>query len=782
MIKFKSILLFCLLFVVADSFAQDPPKAPKEKKDKYLDLSFSMKSGFYDGPISVEISSPGAEIYYTLDGNEPNIYADKYRSVLELEKTTVLRVLAVRKADKKKSKLKTRTYFIGEPSSTFPVLSIAIPPEELFDPVDGLFMEGNTADSTWKKQDANFWSRSETDINFEFFESDGKSEFNSRTGFRLFGGMSRLFPQKSMVIVTRDKLGKKRISHKIFGKGAPKKYKFLVLRNSGSDFGRSHFRDGLMTSLLEDWDIERQHYRPSHVYINGKYWGIYNIREKINRYFVNSYHNIDKDSIDLIEHRISLKRGSKKHYLKMLDYIDKNDLKDPENYNKLHQYMEVDNFMDYQIAQIFFDNKDAGGNIKFWRPQTPTGRWRWIIYDTDWGMGLHDAKAYKQNSLLFHTEADGPSWPNPPWSTFILRNLLKNNQFKAKFVNRFADRLNTSFESQVVTDKIYEFKDHLIPELDRHLDRWNLSEKNFKAHVNRMLKFANKRPDYMRLHLQSFFKAGELVDVNIEAVPGGKVVLNNNVHIENQVFDGKYFQRYPIHVNAIPNFGYRFSHWIFDGKEIDTHDFDLALKSKKEVSLKAVFEKSEHVLAGKIIINEVSCNNSETGDWVEIYNASEEVVNLADWYFSDNKKYFKIPYFFMKPDSYVVLCEDSTVFKKTHTEVRNIVGNFGFGLNKRSETLGLYSDMGASIDSFSYVVPPMDTFFTLGLLLPHLNNSDSENWEVNIGPGSPDNPNPFYLESRIKSEQELWIRIGIGLGIFLIALFILKMRSKLQSA
>ena len=181
-----------------------------------------------------------------------------------------------------------------------------------------------------------------------------------------------------------------------------------------------------MTSLVEDWDLEIQDSRPSHVYINGKYWGIYNIREKVNRFFLQEHTDVDIDSLDLMEHRMSLKRGNAIHYQKMLKFMRENDLSDPANYAYLNSLMEVNNFMDYKIAQIFFDNQDAGGNIKFWRPQTPSGKWRWILYDTDWGFGLHNDKAYKNNSLAFHTKEGGPAWPNPEWSTFILRKLFKN--------------------------------------------------------------------------------------------------------------------------------------------------------------------------------------------------------------------------------------------------------------------------------------------------------------------------------------------------------------------
>ncbi|MDV7398998.1 CotH kinase family protein, partial [Arthrospira platensis SPKY1] len=110
--------------------------------------------------------------------------------------------------------------------------------------------------------------------------------------------------------------------------------------------------------------------------------------------------------------------------------------------------------MHYQIAEIFFDNQDAGGNIRYWKAKSADAKWRWILYDTDWGFGLHEASAYANNSLAFHTAANGPAWPNPPWSTFILRKLLENYDYQRAFVNRFADLLNTNFSSFAVEQQI----------------------------------------------------------------------------------------------------------------------------------------------------------------------------------------------------------------------------------------------------------------------------------------------------------------------------------------
>ncbi|MEM9916492.1 MAG: CotH kinase family protein [Bacteroidota bacterium] len=777
-------LLVLLLLNFIDANAQSGQSNLLKVQDKNKPirpiLEFFPEGGFYDEALEVELFAPGCDIYYTTDGSKPGRTKTKYRKPIKVRKTLVIRAVAYR--GKIKSKLGGFTYFIDEPESTFPIVSLGVNPETLFDPERGLYMKGpNAVDSLWTKDGANFWSRKEVRIHTEIYENGNDRVFSSGTGLRLFGGISRLFPQKSMTIVARDRYGKKRIRHPVFGEDGLKKFKFLVFRNSGSDWGKSHFRDGLMTSLVEDWDIEKQDFRPSQLYINGKYWGIYNIREKVNRYFIEGHQDIDNDSIDLIEHRMTLKRGSRGHYVKMLRYIKKHSMRNPAHYQYICSQMEVENFMDHQIAQIYFDNQDAGGNIKFWRPQKPNGRWRWILYDTDFGFGLHNPTAYTNNSLAFHTKPDGPDWPNPPWSTFLLRNLLGNSEFQRMFVNRFADRINTSFAPENVMQKIDAHYEKLLPEIPRHLKRWRLKKKRWEKHVNILRKFARLRPDHMRMHLMERFKTGDAVELSMICTNGGKILLNNNLQVEGgTVFRGKYFENYPIHLKAQPQFGYRFSHWEGLPFEEAPRDLSVKLEKDKPLKLKAVFERYIHPLAEKLIINEVSANNKKSGDWIELYNSTKETISLNNWVFTDGKNEFRIPDVSITGKSYLVLCEDSTSFYQQHPEWIKVAGNFTFGLNKRRESLGLYTDKGASVDSTSYVLAPMDSTFVWSHLLPHLDNGDRENWEVRLGIGTPGGPNPYYLESHIKAEQEMWVRIGVSIGVLLCCFLVFQLKKRRQ--
>ncbi len=773
--KKTNIILFFLFFYTFSLHAFT------KEKHSGIEPVFSVENNFFNKKITVRLLAPtkGEKIYFTTDGSTPRpIRSQLYKGAITIHRTTVLKAIGISRS--KTSKVVTHTYFIREPESDFLTVSLSLSPDKLFDPERGLFVSGKKADETnWAKPGANFWSKREIPVNTEIFDTTGQCVFNSQTGFRLFGGVSRLFPQKSMVIVTRKRYGKKKIKYPIFGEKGVKEFKFLVLRNSGSDFGKSQFRDAFMTTLGGEIGLDKQDFRPAHVYINGKYWGIYNIREKINTAYLKSHHQVEKDSIDLIEHRMTLKKGSLKEYVKMLDFIENHDLSITTNLEHLNDLMDIDNFLNYEIAQIYFDNEDAGGNIKFWRSQRPGSRWRWILYDTDWGFGMHHAKAYRNNSLEFHTKPDGPNWPNPPWSTFILRNLLKNKDFEKKFVNRFADLLNSSFKGKKVARQIDTLYRTYLPEMPRQFKRWHLSSKTWERQVAIMKDFALKRPRYVRKHLSKKFKAGKLRKIYIDASTGGKIVINDFLPVQ-KYFSGIYFQHIPITVKAVPQRGYRLSHW--EGIEMDEATTELTLLlPEKPLHLKAVFEKYEHPMKNLVMINEIAANNKLSGDWVELYNYSNETVNLNGWEFRDNKHIFTFPEVSIPPKDYLVLCQDKHKFQRQFHDAYNVVSGLSFGINKRKEVLMLNSAKGAFIDSFSYDLPPVDSTFTLNLLLPSLDNSEIENWEIIEGTGSPNFANAYYVQSTLQKKRELWMQIGGAIALFLIglSLLILKTRGKL---
>jgi hypothetical protein len=747
---------------------------PLQAQDTLL-LEASPEAGFYITGLGVELSCnrPRASIYYTLNGSTPTETSKRYNGVILLDSTRVLRAVAY--LNGKKSAVMTHTYLIGEDSTTFPVLSVSIEPPFLFDPVRGVFKRGPKASNRFPFKGANYYSRKEFPCYVEIFETDQARVFHSPLGFKMFGGMSRIFPQKSFSLyASKSRYGQKYIRHQLFPEKEQKKYKRLILRNSGSDFGETHFRDALITSLGRDMGLEVQAYRPSVVFINGDYWGIYNMREKLTRHYIVENFGYDKDSINLIEHRKSTNAGSRKSYDAMRTFMRNNNLASTENFNKVDSMMDVENFMEYEIIQIYIDNQDAGGNIKFWQPQVQGGKWRWILYDTDFGLGHYGRYGYKNNSLEFHTRPDGPAWPNPPWSTLNLRALLQNKKFQQRFVSRFLDRINYTFDSTYILPRMDSMIAVIKPELPRHFERWDLTEKRWQKEVDRMREFVRLRPAYMRQFLQAKFPfVGEEIVLDVAIDSNGRVLINETIPVASN-FTGIYFKNLPVVLEAKPYFGRLFSHWEVDSERQDGKRLVLPF-SKARHRVKAIFTTGEHPAAQQFILNEISFGDTASGDWLEFYNHSDQPLDLTNWVVSSGKKSerFVFPPITLAPKEYLVLCKNEKRFAKAFPTCDYYIGGLPFGLNSKKDRVLIYDALGNPVDSVSYTIDSATSQAkTIVLGDFELDNTLINNWSFSERSGSPASINPEYIERR---EAKRWNRFldYVKIGGVTTAIFIL---------
>ncbi|MCH2043762.1 MAG: CotH kinase family protein [Saprospiraceae bacterium] len=767
----KSLFIFLLLNLcsLASIWGQDT-------LSKRIKINMQPESGFYKNSVTVEVKSTqkGARLYYTTNGATPSSASRSYRGSLTFDTTTVLKVASY--LNGKRTKIETNTYFIGEDSIGLPVMSLSITPAYLFDPVKGVFKRGPNASSKFPHKGANYYSRREFAAHIEFFDDEKKLGYENNVGFKVFGGMSRIFPQKSFSVATRKKLyGDKRMKYKIFPDKKLKKYKHIVFRNSGSDFGGTHFRDALITSLGEEMGLEVQGYRPCVTFINGEYWGIYNLREKLNKHYIEGNFGYDKDSIDLLEHSGHANAGTSQHYKRMRKYMKDHDLSIQAHFDSVAKLMDVNNFMEYQIIEIFINNEDAGGNIKFWRPH-PDGKWRWILFDTDFGLGHYGGlKAYKFNSMAFHTRPNGPKWPNPPWSTFNLRMLLKNKGFRTAFISRFLDRMNSTLSGEYINKRI----DHMIGgienDLPRHMKRWDLDTKSWERKVGRMRDFANERGAYIRKYIREMYPyVGDEVKLEVRKTEGGKVYINDLIELKDSIFNGVYFTEIPVKIKAQPYFGYQFSHWEDSQLQIKERACQVRFTDTLQI-LKAVFVKGEHPAVKKVIINEISCKDTLSGDWVELYNSTAEMIQLKDWIMKDKAgNTFVFPEVSIEGGAYLVVCQDEKRFKQVFAQVPNVIGDFKFGLSAKKENIELYDSTFLPVDSVSYKIPKQmrKKKFVLGLIDYKLDNSNFGNWKINEKKGSPGSVNPAFVKKEKKEQMSNlmeWVKIGgIALGSLLL--------------
>ncbi|MCI0494703.1 CotH kinase family protein [candidate division KSB1 bacterium] len=553
---------------------------------------FSHAGGFYSQGflLSLAPSSPQASIYYSLDGSLPTTLSNLYQSPIPIGKTTVVRAREML-SHSLPGTIITHTYFINE-KITLPVVSLTTDPPNLWDPDSGIYVLGTSYDPNQPNWGANFWEDWERPVHVEFFELDGRQAFKLDAGMKIYGAWSRAYPQKSVAIFARGRYGAGEINYQIFPDKPITKFESFILRNSGNDWYYTLFRDAMMQSLISETDVDIQAYRPAVVFLNGAYWGIHNIREKINEHYIAANHKVDPDNIDLLENNSRAIHGDATHYQAMLNYISTQNMQLPATLDAIKTMIAVDNFMDYEIAQIYFDNTDwPGNNVKFWRPRTADGRWKWIMFDTDFGFGLYNPNNYKNNSLAFATEPNGPDWPNPPWSTFLLRKLLEHPQFKIDFLNRFADHLNATFLPNRVNQRIDELKAKLEPEIQRHQRKWTGAISNWQQNTGVLKQFANNRGVYLKAYLIAKFQLKGTARITLNVVPqeGGQIKLNS---LAPSLFpwQGDYFKELPIHVAAIPTDGFHFVGWSDSSFERNT---TITLIPSKDLVIEAKFKKTE---------------------------------------------------------------------------------------------------------------------------------------------------------------------------------------------
>lgn len=611
-------------------------------------LQFSIPEGYYTNSIAVGITSSDIDVVirYTLDGSEPTEESPLYTVPLNftnlsnvpnffsliptnninpgppyyegwepplgnVNKINVLRAKAFNPNTPNAPSFNA-TYIIdplGANRYRLPVMSLTSDFEHLFDNQTGIYVEGDSG---------NFWQDWERPGNFTYFNKNGLLAFNENAGYQIHGNFSRSRPRKSLRMIFRNNYGKSWLDYPIFENKATEKYKQLILRNAGNDWGNSLIRDGISQILAKNFNLEVQYFQPLILFINGEYWGIHNLRDRYNASYFEAKYGILEDEFTSLENNMTMKDGNPNglsHYQGLYSFIQNNSLSVPSNYLNVVQKMDISSFIDFQLAHIYTKNTDwPGNNAMYWRffrsdfdssAGVRDGRWRWMIYDLDFAFDLdlnyvpHLNAGPAHNTLAFALEPNGPQWPNPSWSTLMLRKLIENDTFKIQFVNRYCDLLNTVYKPEFVISTIDSISNLLLPEMQEHINRWRSPEsvESWMSQIEDIKTFAQDRAGYQFQHLQSIFELGNkytlTVDVNDEVQ--GFVKLNsiplktetNGIYAPVFPWQGSYLQGVPIRLIALPKQGFTFSHWT---GAITGTDPEIVLYPNEAINVKAHFK------------------------------------------------------------------------------------------------------------------------------------------------------------------------------------------------
>ncbi|MCS4436937.1 CotH kinase family protein, partial [Aquiflexum gelatinilyticum] len=599
---------------------------------------FSVPPGFYQSNIELNLTHPDpqAVIRYTLDGSEPTESSPVWSgaqtitdrssepNVISLiptnfitgargwtppsetiKKATVIRAKAF-KTNGSESPIKTATYFVLPGHSyTLPVVSVVTNPANLFDENTGLYVPGanyvsGDDDTGNYYQSGDLWERPAS------MEMYGQGfDFQQNIAIRINGNYTRRLPQKSLRIYAKGEPGKSSLDYPIFQNPERSGFQRMILRNFGNDWGATLMTDVLSQTMAKHLNVDYQHFRTSVVFINGEYWGLHNFRERYDKYYFERIYGVDPDNIDYLENKYVVSEGDANNYMEFIKFFESNDLSVDENYAEMNRWMDIENFLDYYVTEIFVNNNDwPQNNLEYWRARVPynpnapkgqDGRWRWIIKDLDRSFG----RIISSNFNMLEWATNGSSG----WATSLFRNLLKNEEFKYAFINRMSDQLNTGFKKERILHLVDSIQTIIQPEVPEHTKRWNQpsSISDWMNRIQNVKNFIEVREGFVRQHFIEYFGLGGTANIILDiSDQGAGSIRINSLEINEQTlglsqgqvypWNGTYFKDVPISFQAIPNPGFSFSHWLVNGLVVKSQDAKLI--PTQDTAIKAVFVSS----------------------------------------------------------------------------------------------------------------------------------------------------------------------------------------------
>lgn len=488
--------------------------------------AFSVTPGIYDNAVTVAITAgEGETIRYTTDCTTPNASSEVYSGELSISKNSVIRAAAFRDGYLS-GDVATATYLFRSDgvNHALPVVTLVTDPDNLWNSKTGIYATGDQFDpdaasyaDTLKSAtyyQAKFATEEQVDTiwekpaAFSLFDDNGKQVFTQNVGIRIAGSFGRGRAQKGFNVIARKEYGKGSMEYPFFDNRPYKEYKAMVLRAGAQDQNRSKIRDELASGLLEGTDINilYQAYRPTVLYLNGEYWGVYFMKEKRNRFFVAQHENTE-NNVDLAIGKGFKQRtyGDNSDWVSLYEYATGHDLSSAEAYAYVSERMDVDSFRDYMIAEIYNGNTDTY-NFQYYRLKG--GKWKFIFYDFCWGFQSpgHETLAFRMGKT-----------PSDVCSAKLFAAMLQNKGWRDSFCRRFGELLNTAFAPERVTALIEELYGYVEPEIKREREKFNKDTfmgvkqpntnlgtyEGFQSEISKLKDFAQRRPEELKRQLQS---------------------------------------------------------------------------------------------------------------------------------------------------------------------------------------------------------------------------------------------------------------------------------------
>ncbi|MDR2962824.1 MAG: CotH kinase family protein [Bacteroidales bacterium] len=555
---------------------------------------FSLKGGMFANAVKVQLSLPTgvptevtlAHIHYTTDNSEPTAASPVYSGAISIVKTTVLRA-KIMHPDYLNDYSQAHTYIISERDFPLPVISISVDTSYLWNDEFGIYCAGNGTHGVeglgtdypvnWN----NNWRRP---INFEYFpQGSTMSALNQLCEMRIAGGWSRSNAQKTFVLYANKRFGEKRFNYDFFAEKPRQEIKSFMLRNSGNDFWYTHFRDAAIQLFFGGkTDVDYQAYQPAILFLNGNYWGIQNLRERSDEDFVLA--NYATENVDVVENWWDVKAGDDKAINQLRSEVRKSAAQ--RNSEWIMNQIDVDEFINYMILQMYVANtdflSDYNNNIAMWRHRNSAGKWRFILKDTDQGLGIWNANAVTHNALSIQ-------YDNDTWRLFTA--LLSQESFKKKFYRRYAVYMGDLLHYQSTAHIIDSIATLIEPAMPEHLEFWqhhNYTQygiphmwwrdlRSWQQEVDNMKQWCAGRNNEVYKQLRAYFNLGATMNLVYESPNDAAktpAVYINGVSMRPSGLQASYFQNEDIELNYAGNaalYGWKITKTVNGVSSVETY-------------------------------------------------------------------------------------------------------------------------------------------------------------------------------------------------------------------
>ena len=452
---------------------------------------YTVKGGLYTtgDVLTVEMTSaPGTSIYYTLDNTDPTEASTPYTGPITITGTTILRT-RVYGTNYLPSFMDTQSYLydVNNGNGVY-VVSLVSDPYNLTSQEAGIMIRGENASADYPYTGANFWQDWEREAHVEVFGGDGETVLSQGCGIKLHGQYSRAEKQQAFKVIARTQYGGNRFHAALFSNRDYQEYQSFLLRSSGQDTDKTRMRDSVLTSLARDTSVMYQETEICVLYLDGQYWGQYNLRERINADSICQFEGWegDEDIIDIVKANKNTMQGSNDTYARLIEWIKTVDPSTDQFYDQLDQVIDIRNYIEYMAIEIYVGNGDTL-NVKRYRNANADGKWRWVLFDLDWAF-------YVDTNSIRRWLKPGGMGTNLYTDNSLFIACMKNPRFRDEFLTYMGEQMATTFTAENMIKLFQERFAILEPLLPDQLERWNQTTEQYQRELKTLINYANERP------------------------------------------------------------------------------------------------------------------------------------------------------------------------------------------------------------------------------------------------------------------------------------------------